>query len=192
VAGEAATVADVTEEFLAAAEAGKARNRNGRRYRPSALRDVAGCLRNYVVPDLGDLRLRDVQPHDLQRLVDELAAGDLSLSRIRSVVSAIRALYAYAIERGIVDVSAAEGIEIARVEEPLWEDGAYDADEADSPPHRTGGWAPAHTRSQRYIPRDPGERTVPELVLSFLLRLVVTVFVIMALIALAQALLLPA
>src|SRR3954464_4222676 len=125
-----ATLAEVSEEFIAAAEAGMARNRNGRRYRPSAVRDIAGCLRNHVVPDLGDLRLRDVQENDLQRLVDDLAAGDLSLSRIRSVVSAIRALYAYPLEHGIVEVSAADTLVVARSEdEPLWGRDWYQGDD---------------------------------------------------------------
>src|SRR3954464_2955437 len=111
------TLAEVSGRFAPAGGAGTARNRSGRRYRPSAVRDIAGCLRNHVVPDLGDLRLRDVQEHDLQRLVDDLAAGDLSLSRIRSAARAIRALYVYAVEHGIVEVSPADTLEIARSEE---------------------------------------------------------------------------
>src|SRR3954470_2579447 len=177
------TLAEASEEFIAAAEAGMARNRNGRRYRPSAVRDIAGCLRNHVVPDLGDLRLRDVQEHDLQRLVGDLAAGDLSLSRIRSVVSAIRALYAYAVEHGIVEVSAADTLEIARSEEqPLWGDDWY---RGDGDP----GIASRRISADGSIAGDAG---LPQLVLSFVLRLVVTVFIIIALLALAQALLLPA
>src|SRR4051795_5712511 len=128
-ANDEPTLAEVSEEFIAAGEAGTGRNRNGRRYRPSAVRDIAGCLRNHVVPDLGDLRLRDVQAHDLQRLVDDLAAGDLSLSRIRSVVSAIRALYAYAVENALVEVSAADTLEIARSEQPLWGEDSYEGSE---------------------------------------------------------------
>src|SRR3954454_13692176 len=179
-ANDEPTLAEASEEFIAAAEAGTARNRNGRRYRPSAVRDIAGCLRNHLVPDLGDLRLRDVQENDLQRLVDDLAAGDLSLSRIRSVVSAIRALYAYAIEHGIVEVSAAGTLEIVRSEEePLWGDDWYQGD--DDP----GG-------ASRRLSADGGDAGLPQLVLSFVLRLVVTVFIIVALLALAQALLLPA
>src|SRR3954447_8397619 len=175
--------AEASEDFIPAAEAGTARNRNGRRYRPSAVRDIAGCLRNHVVPDLGDLRLREVQEHDLQRLVDDLAAGDLSLSRIRSVVSAIRALYAYAIERGLVEVSAADTLEIARSEEqPLWGDDWYQG--GDDP-----GVASRRLSADGGI---TGEAALPQLVLSFVLRLVVTVFIIIALLALAQALLLPA
>jgi hypothetical protein len=191
---EAATLADVAEEFIAAAEDGRARNRNGRRYRPSAVRDLAGCLRNHVVPDLGDLRLRDVQPEDLQRLVDDLAASDLSLSRIRSVVSAIRAMYGYAIERVIVMVSAADGLEIARVEQPVWDEAAYaDPDVGES---RVDGLFARRRdedpRGRRGGSGEPGESSLPEMVLSLVVRVVVTVFIIVALLSLAQALLLPA
>src|SRR3954462_1976907 len=151
------TLAEASEEVIAAAEAGTARNRNGRRYRPSAVRDIAGCLRNHVVPDLGDLRLRDVQENDLQRLVDDLAAGALSLSRIRSVVSAIRALYAYAIEHGIVEVSAADTLEITRSEDPVWDD---DWDQGDD----TRGVAAGRLSADGSM---AGEAALPQLVLSF-------------------------
>jgi hypothetical protein len=187
---ESATVAEIAEDFIAAAEEGSARNRTGRRYRPSALRDLAGCLRLYVLPELGDLRVRDVQPEDLQRLVDELAAGELSLSRIRSVVSAIRALYGYALDHELVAVSPADDLAIARTDELAWDDGVEDEpyderfDEHPSPDRTTDGYG--------RVPSDVNERTLPELFLSFVLRLVVTVFVIVALAALAQALLLPA
>ena len=43
----------LAEEFIAAAEDGWARNRSGRRYRPSALRDLRGILRHHVAHELG-------------------------------------------------------------------------------------------------------------------------------------------
>jgi hypothetical protein len=179
-------VAEVAEDFIAAAEEGSARNRNGRRYRPSALRDLSGCLRLYVLPELGDLRARDVQPEDLQRLIDELAAGELSLSRIRSVVSAIRALYGYALDRGIVAVSPADQLEITRTEDLAWDEPAMAERWEERPSAR---FAIAEHRRE---PSDLTGRTLPELFLSFIVRLVVTIFVIVALAALAQALLVPA
>jgi hypothetical protein len=193
-------VAFVAGAFIAAARDGSAPNRNGRRYRPSALRDVAGCLRNHVIPELGDMRMRDVQREDLQRLVDGLAAGDLSLSRIRSVVSAIRALFAYAIQGAIVDVSPADGIDIARVECPAREAdcydvgyraaesrGPYDDDDDDDDEWYT------NVRSSR----DGADDGWPEgsargLILSLAVRVLMIVFVIIALASLVQALLIPA
>ena len=56
------------------------------------------------------MQLRDVRRQNVQVLVDRLSAQRLSLSRIRSVVSAIRALYGYAIERGYVEFSPADSL----------------------------------------------------------------------------------
>jgi hypothetical protein len=118
------SVAAAIEEFLEAAEDGRARNRSGRRYMPSALRDLRGCLRGHVARDLGDMALRDVRRQHIQALVDRLAEEQLSVSRIRSVISAVRALYGYAIERGYVEFSPANGLVIPRDDEPesVWDE----------------------------------------------------------------------
>jgi hypothetical protein len=212
-----ALVAAVVEEFVAEAEDGRARNRNGRRYKPSALRDLAGALRLHVVPELGDERLRDVQWQDLQGIVDELAAAQLSVSRIRSVVSAIRALYAYAIEKGIVEVSTADGLEVPRENpqssEDTYEDTYGDApwaedDEPTSLRSRAEGWRDAAEEAwkerssarpergpRRAEPRprnDRGVSVLPERVLSIVLRLILVVFLLVVLASIAQALLIPA
>jgi hypothetical protein len=214
---EEARVAAVVEEFVTAAESGRARNRNGRRYKPSALRDLAGALRLHIVPELGDERLRDVQWQDLQAIIDQLAAAQLSVSRIRSVVSAIRALYAYAIEQGIVKVSPADGLEVPR-EVPQWSEDAYEDtyedaplgedDEAVSLRDRAEGlrdtaqeaWkdsafvggqrGPRRGERRERDDRRPG--LLPERVLSIFLRLLLVVFILIALASLAQALLVPA
>ena len=58
--------------------------------------------------------LRDVRRRHVQGLVDRLASEGLSESRIRSVISAVRALYGYAIEQGYVEASPATGLVIIR------------------------------------------------------------------------------
>jgi hypothetical protein len=206
---EDVAVTTAVEEFVAAAEAGRARNRNGRRYRPSALRDLAGALRLHVVSELGDMRLRDVQWQDLQGIVDTLAAARLSVSRIGSVVSAIRALYAYAIEQGIVDASPADGLEVPREVPPRSEE-AYDddyggeGDEAASMWDRAEGWrdaaeeawteSPFARRGRADRPRADAQPAglLPEKALSFLLRLLLIAFILIVLLSLAEALLAPA
>jgi hypothetical protein len=212
---EEARVAAVVEEFVAEAEDGRARNRNGRRYKPSALRDLAGALRLHIVPELGDERLRDVQWQDLQGIVDQLAAAQLSVSRIRSVVSAIRALYAYAIEQRIVDVSPADGLEVPR-DTSQWSQDAYEdtyddapwgqADEAVSLRGRAEGWRDAAEEAWResslgrqrgprrgeHRQRDHRASLLPEKVLALVLRLILVVFFLVVLASLAQALLVPA
>jgi hypothetical protein len=104
------TVAAAIEQFVAAAHAGAVVNRSGRPYRPSALRDIQGILELHIAPDLGHLCLGDLRRRDIQELVDRLAADGLSESRIRSVISALRALYGYAIGHGSVDSNPAEGL----------------------------------------------------------------------------------
>jgi Phage integrase, N-terminal SAM-like domain len=172
-------VAEAVEDFIAAAEGGWARNRSGRRYRPSALRDIRGILRHHVVPELGGEPLRDVRPRHIQALLDRLAAEGLSESRIRSVVSAVRALYGYAIEQGQVELSAADALQIPQRAAPAptdagstWE---WTEPGQDAPPPR-----PAARRDE-YEPI----ALLPERILSLVLRIVVVLFVLFALITIA-------
>jgi hypothetical protein len=111
------TVAAAVDEFIEAAESGRAVNRSGRSYRPSALRDLRGILEYHVAPDLGDVRLRDVRRRHVQALVDRLGAEHLSESRIRSVVSALRAFYGYAIDREYVEFNPADALVMPRADE---------------------------------------------------------------------------
>jgi Phage integrase, N-terminal SAM-like domain len=103
-------MAAAIELFIGAAEQGQAVNRSGRTYRPSALRDLSGILRYHVAPELGDMPLREVGRRHVQALVDRLAEEDLSESRIRSVVSALRGLYGYAIDHGYAEFNPADGL----------------------------------------------------------------------------------
>jgi integrase len=93
-------VGKMIDLFLEAAESGVALNKHGRRYKPSAIRDLRGCLINNVKPVLGAKRAGDVRRADCQRLVDGLSGK--SGSRVRSIVNAIRSLYRWAQDREIV------------------------------------------------------------------------------------------
>jgi integrase len=95
-------VAKAIEAFLAAIEAGSALNKHGRAYKPSAVRDLRGALELHVEPALGARRLADVRRGDIQRLVDTLTP-EKSGSRVRTVVNAVRSLYAWAQDRELVD-----------------------------------------------------------------------------------------
>jgi hypothetical protein len=177
-------VAALVDEFIAEAEAGRALNRSGRRYRPSALRDLSGILRHHVVRDLGDLRVMDVRRHHVQALIDRLAGDGLSVSRIRSVLSAVRALYGYAIDQGHVDSSPAEGVAIPRDDDGLGETWSW------SEPPRAERFA-AETFGRAAFGAQPRVddhepiALLPERILSLVLRAVVAVFVLIALISIA-------
>jgi Phage integrase, N-terminal SAM-like domain len=176
-------VSAAIEDFIAAVEAGRARNRSGRRYLPSAVRDLRGILRHRVAGELGEMHLRDVRHHHVQALIDRLAAEGLSESRIRSVISAVRALYGYAIEVGWVELSPANGLVIPRedalqapeAEEPTWE--WAEQPRAAAPPEEP----PIHRYKSDYQPIT----LLPERILSLVLRIVIVVFILFALITIA-------
>jgi hypothetical protein len=170
-------VAAAVEEFIMAAEGGWARNRSGRRYRPSALRDVRGILRHHVGKELGERPLRDVRRSDIQALIDRLVAEQLSESRIRSVISAIRALYGYAIEQGHLELSPADGLKIPQsgVATPKDDEAAWE-------------WTDHVDETPKAAPPDDDYRPIallPERILSLVLRIVVVVFVMFALVTIA-------
>jgi Phage integrase, N-terminal SAM-like domain len=163
----AVTVAAAIEDFVDAAEQGRAVNRSGRRYRPSALRDVTGILRFHVAPALGERPLPEVRRADIQAFVDRLGAERLSESRIRSVISALRALYAHAIDHGYVEFNPADGLTM-----PSGEDEDEDEDEPPGPPQEDGDYEPI--------------AVLPERLLSLALRAALIVFAVVAIISLVQ------
>ena len=86
---------EAREQFVAAARDGRALNKRGRRYKPSAIDNIEISLKTHVEPVLGRRRLADIRLRDVQILVDELAPRR-SGSRVRSVVNSLRALYRWA------------------------------------------------------------------------------------------------
>jgi hypothetical protein len=177
-------VAALVAEFIADAEAGRALNRSGRRYRPSALRDLSGILRHHVVRDLGDLRVKDVRRDHVQALLDRLAAERLSVSRIRSVLSAVRALFGYAIDQGHVDFSPADGVALPREGDGFAETWSW----AEPPRAQTFAAEALPPEAFRDDSGDDDHEPIallPERILSLVMRAVVAVFVVIALISIA-------
>lgn len=194
-------------------EQGVAVNRSGRQYRPSALRDLRGILNHHVVPSLGQVPLRDVRRQDVQALVDRLVADGLSQSRIRSVVSALRALYGYAIERGQVEFNPVDGLVMSSADEaeqrvweepPAWEDspareeppewrdpiawqdptGQHDRQQRPSARERRKRDRKARARPERERVAYEPIAELPERILSLALRAVFVIFVLIALVSL--------
>jgi site-specific recombinase XerC len=164
----AVTMAAAIEDFIEAAEQGSAVNRSGRRYRPSALRDVKGILRFHVAPALGERPVNEVRRADIQALVDSLRRERLSESRIRSVISALRALYAYAIDKRYVEFNPADSLTMPAIPED-------DPSEDDGAPPRGGD-------TDEYRPI----AVLPERLLSLALRAALVVFAIVAILSIVQ------
>lgn len=91
-------VGKAVDLFIAAAREGKVLTKHGRRYKRRAIDDLESALVVHVVPALRGKRLADVRRGDVQRLVDELAV-ELSGSRVRTVVNAMRSMYRWAQDR---------------------------------------------------------------------------------------------
>jgi integrase len=104
-------VREAHERFVEAAGAGRALNKKGRRYKQNALRDIDQALVKHVLPALGPQRLVDVRQRHIQQIIDDLTPT-LSGSRIRTVVNAIRSLYAWAKQRELVSHDPAAGIRL--------------------------------------------------------------------------------
>ena len=164
----AVTMAAAIEDFIDAADQGRAVNRSGRRYRPSALRDVNGILRHHVAPALGERPMNEVRRADIQAFVDSLRRERLSESRIRSVISALRALYAYAIDQGYVEFNPADSLTMPAIPED-------DPAEDDLAPPPDGD-------TEEYRPI----AVLPERLLSLALRAALVVFAIVAIVSLVQ------
>jgi hypothetical protein len=211
---DAITVAAAVEAFVEAARDGRALNRSGRPYKPSALRDLRGILEYHVALELGDMPLRDVRREHIQALVDRLGADRLSESRIRSVISALRALYGYAIERGHVEFNPADGLVMPGADEPApsverestarwsdrldglwqnaprWEDLPRRADQlgrADEPPREN---VPRSAPDRRERKREAYQpiAVLPERILSLALRAVFVLFALIAIVSVLESL----
>lgn len=104
-------VTGAIEAFLGAAEAGTALNKHGRKYKPSAVRDLRGALEGHVKPALGFRRVNDVHRGDIQHLVDTLTP-EKSGSRVRTVVNAVHSLYGWAQDRELVDHDPASRVRL--------------------------------------------------------------------------------
>ena len=101
VALESGHLGSVVEEFLHAAEDGRAPDPSGERYSPADIRELRGAL-SYVAAELGDTNVEDVGSRDVQHLVDRLQHSGLSATRVDAVVAGLHALFAYAVDRELL------------------------------------------------------------------------------------------
>jgi hypothetical protein len=98
---EGRELGEVIDEFVEAAEKGRACDRFGERYTQDGLHELRGAL-GYVDAALGLLNVADIGRRHVQGVVDQLVASGLTIGRVYAVVDALEALYAHAIETEIV------------------------------------------------------------------------------------------
>jgi integrase len=99
------TVAEAAEELVAGMRSGRVRTRSGDPYKPSAIRSYEAALRDHVVPQIGRMRLGDVQHRDVQRIADDLLAEGRDPSTIRNALMPLRVIFRRSVEDGDVAVN---------------------------------------------------------------------------------------
>ena len=99
----------VIAEFLGAADAGRALAPDGIAYSQDELRTLRRALA-HASSELGGLDVGELTARDVRRLVDELGGAGLPPERAAEVVDALRAVYAYAMEQGMVTTSPLVGL----------------------------------------------------------------------------------
>lgn len=108
------TLSQAAEAWLEGAKAGTIRNRNGKTYKPSALRGYDCSLRLRLLPAFGHLRLADLGRLDVQDFADRLLADGLDPSTIQNTLDPLRAIYRRAIHREHVAVNPTAGVELPK------------------------------------------------------------------------------
>jgi integrase-like protein len=88
---ESPLLADYAREWVATYQ-----GRTSRGLRPATLADYARQLELYVVPDLGRMRLSDIEPRDVRRLAMRLAARGLARNSVRLALAPLKLVLATA------------------------------------------------------------------------------------------------
>jgi hypothetical protein len=101
------------DEFLQSVEDGLAGPKNAREH----ARALRGAL-SYVDSELGTMAVQDVRRRHIQSLLDQLRETGVANARIHSVVDALHALYAYAIQRELVGFSPVVELQLPDSDEP--------------------------------------------------------------------------
>ena len=108
------TLREAAELWLAGAKASPPTilNRSGRPYKPSVLRGYEADLNQYVLPELGAMRLGDVRRRDLQALIERLLGRALSASKVRNVLIAVRVVFRHALDHDEVGQNPTSGLRL--------------------------------------------------------------------------------
>jgi integrase len=103
------TVREAADQFIMGMKAGTVRNRSGRAYKPSAIRGYERELRNQIIPAFGPKHLADLTLPDVQRWADGLNGAP---STVRNIVNPLRAVYGWALPRGLARVNPTAGLRL--------------------------------------------------------------------------------
>jgi integrase len=97
-----------------------------RSLRPTTRRNYAGHLDRYIIPGLGGVALRDLRPHHIDLLYDDMLSGKLGSATpatVHHVHRTLRSALTAAVKRRIIAWSPAEHVELpkrARTKTAVW------------------------------------------------------------------------
>ena len=106
------TVRQAADALIEGMRSGLVRTRSGDTYKPSAIRSYDAALRLHILPEIGALKLAEVQRRDVQRLADELLATGRDPSTIRNALMPLRVIYRRALEDEDVAVNPCAGLRL--------------------------------------------------------------------------------
>jgi integrase len=109
------TLRQAGDAWLEGAKTGAIRNRSMDVFKPSTIRGYEAALEDRIYPELGALRLSEIQRRDVQRLADAMLAEGLSASTIRNTLMPLRVIFRRALEDGDVAVNPCEQLRLPAV-----------------------------------------------------------------------------
>jgi integrase len=111
-ASEPTTLSEAADTAVAGMTAGTIRTRSGDPFKPASVRTYRESFDLYVRPDLGAMRVTDLQRRHVQALADRMLAAKHSPSTIRNSLMLLRLIFRRAIRDGHVSVNPMGGLEL--------------------------------------------------------------------------------
>jgi integrase len=109
------TIGEALDAYLVGMADGTIRNRQGDRYKPSAVRAYRQAVEVRLRRPLGGKRMADLTRFQLQDLADRWQADGLSASTIKNTLLPLYCVYGRAIRYGVVAVNPTLGLELPAV-----------------------------------------------------------------------------
>ena len=89
------------------------RGRTSRGIRSTTLDEYAKDLELHVLPVLGRRKLAEIEPRHIKTLVADLSRSGRASSTVRNIIAPVRALFATAVEEGVIRSNPCAGLRLA-------------------------------------------------------------------------------
>ncbi|MEZ5079650.1 MAG: tyrosine-type recombinase/integrase [Thermoleophilia bacterium] len=110
--GEYRTQSRITFKEYAEEWARTYTGRTSRGIRPTTLEDYVRDLEVHVLPVFGHRRLAEIEPRHIKVLAADLAAEGRAPSTVRNIMAPVRALFATAVEDGVIRMNPCAGLRL--------------------------------------------------------------------------------